>query len=63
MAAHTREDESKRAPAVESKQGRVGTWCSSIAPLLGFVGDQLSELSRRSQQRHAAEVSDTGLTS
>src|SRR5258708_15073978 len=32
-----------------------------LAPLFGFVGDQLSELSRRSRQRHAAEVSETGL--
>src|SRR5215831_12924796 len=32
-----------------------------VAPLLRFVGDQLSELSRRSRQRHAAEVSETGL--
>src|SRR5215510_12134992 len=32
-----------------------------LAPLLGFVGDQLSELSRRSRQRHAAEVSETGV--
>src|SRR5262245_12171966 len=32
-----------------------------LGPLLGFVGDQLSELSRRSRQRHAAEVSETGL--
>src|SRR5262245_39304740 len=32
-----------------------------LGPLFGFVGDQLSELSRRSRQRHAAEVSETGL--
>src|SRR6516164_9772905 len=32
-----------------------------LGPLFGFVGDQLSELSRRSWQRHAAEVSETGL--
>src|SRR5262245_37394276 len=32
-----------------------------VAPLLGFVSDQLSELSRRSRQHHAAEVSETGL--
>ena len=31
-----------------------------VAPLLGFVGDQLSKLSRRSRQRHA-EVSETDL--
>src|SRR5262249_52739666 len=31
-----------------------------LGPLFGFVGDQLSELSRRSRQRHAAEVSGTG---
>src|SRR5215472_19257539 len=32
-----------------------------LGPLFGFVGDQFSELSRRSWQRHAAEVSETGL--
>src|SRR5262249_12343676 len=32
-----------------------------LAPFLGFVGDQLAELGRRSRQRRAAEVSDTGL--
>src|SRR5262252_6260264 len=32
-----------------------------LGPLLGFVGDQLSELSRRLRQRHAAEISETGL--
>src|SRR5215831_18808524 len=32
-----------------------------LAPFLGFLGDQLSELSRRSRQRRAAEVSETGL--
>src|SRR5262245_8428928 len=32
-----------------------------LGPLFGFVGDQLSELSRRSRQRHAAEVSETGV--
>src|SRR5262245_31968330 len=32
-----------------------------LGPLFGFVGDQLSELSRRSRQRHAAEISETGL--
>src|SRR5262245_20316114 len=32
-----------------------------LAPLLDFFGDQLSELSRRSRQRQAAEVSETGL--
>src|SRR5262245_45261867 len=32
-----------------------------VGPLLGFVCDQLCELSRRSRQRHAAEVSETGL--
>src|SRR5262244_206033 len=32
-----------------------------LGPLFGFVGNQLSEVSRRSRQRHAAEVSDTGL--
>src|SRR5215813_12649970 len=31
-----------------------------LRPLFGFVGDQLCELSRRSRQRHAAEVSETG---
>src|SRR5215831_19847936 len=31
-----------------------------LGPLLGFVGDQLSKLSRRSRQRHA-EVSETDL--
>src|SRR5262249_1602401 len=32
-----------------------------LGPLFGFVGNQLSEVSRRSRQRHAAEVSETGL--
>src|SRR5262249_29189400 len=32
-----------------------------LNPLFGFVGNQLSEVSRRSRQRHAAEVSETGL--
>src|SRR6185437_1682525 len=32
-----------------------------LGPFLSFVGDQRSELSRRSRQRHAAEVSETGL--
>src|SRR5215471_16102750 len=32
-----------------------------LAPLLGFVCDHLGELSRRSRQRHAAEVSETDL--
>src|SRR5215831_12944177 len=32
-----------------------------LAPLLGFVCDHLGELSRRSRQRLAAEVSETGL--
>src|SRR5215510_7202640 len=32
-----------------------------LAPFLGFVGDQLAELSRRPRQRRAAEVSETGL--
>jgi hypothetical protein len=32
-----------------------------LGPFLGFVGDQLSELSRRSRHRHAAEVSETDL--
>ena len=32
-----------------------------FAPLLGFVCDHLGELSRRSRQRLAAEVSETGL--
>src|SRR5262249_58976680 len=32
-----------------------------LAPLLGFVGDELAELDRRSRQRRAAEVSETGL--
>ena len=31
------------------------------APFLGFVGDKLAELGRRSRQRRAAEVSKTGL--
>src|SRR5262245_39871458 len=32
-----------------------------LAPFLGFRGDQLAELSRRSRQRRAGEVSETGL--
>src|SRR5262249_42377434 len=32
-----------------------------LAPFLGFFGDQLAELGRRSRQRRAAEVSETGL--
>src|SRR6478752_5922439 len=32
-----------------------------IGPFLGFFGDQLAELDRRSRQRRAAEVSETGL--
>src|SRR3954452_12732192 len=32
-----------------------------LAPFLGFFGDQLAELNRRSRQRRAAEVSETGL--
>src|SRR5262245_37204146 len=32
-----------------------------LAPFLGFVGDQLAELGRRSRQRRAAEVGETGL--
>src|SRR5215472_9762803 len=32
-----------------------------LAPFLGFLGDQLAELDRRSRQRRAAEVSETGL--
>src|SRR5262249_15010593 len=32
-----------------------------LAPFLGFLRDQLAKLSRRSGQRHAAEVSETGL--
>src|SRR5262249_55197400 len=32
-----------------------------LGPLLGFVCDHLGELSRRSRQRLAAEVSGTGL--
>src|SRR5262245_15258045 len=32
-----------------------------LGPLFGFVGNQLAEVSRRSRQRHAAEVSETGL--
>src|SRR5215472_11389861 len=32
-----------------------------LAPFHGFRGDQLAELSRRSRQRRAAEVSETGL--
>src|SRR5262249_9966450 len=32
-----------------------------LAPVLGFFGDQLAELGRRSRQRRAAEVSETGL--
>src|SRR5262249_45174878 len=32
-----------------------------LAPLLGFLSDQLAELDRRSRQRRAAEVSETGL--
>jgi hypothetical protein len=31
------------------------------APFLGFLGDQVAELGRRSRQRRAAEVSETGL--
>src|SRR5262245_36701623 len=31
-----------------------------LAPLLGFIGDELAELGRRSRQRRAAEVSETG---
>src|SRR5262249_20909589 len=32
-----------------------------LAPFVGFFGDQLAELGRRSRQRRAAEVSETGL--
>src|SRR5262249_3546701 len=32
-----------------------------LAPFLGFFGDQPAELGRRSRQRRAAEVSETGL--
>src|SRR5262249_11276498 len=32
-----------------------------LAPFLGFLCDQLAELGRRSRQRRAAEVSETGL--
>ena len=32
-----------------------------LAPFLGFFGDQLAELDRRSWQQRAAEVSETGL--
>src|SRR5215472_2076572 len=32
-----------------------------LCPLLGFVSDELAELGRRSRQRRAAEVSETGL--
>src|SRR5262249_45390146 len=32
-----------------------------LAPFLGFLGDQLAELDRRSRQRRAAEVGETGL--
>src|SRR5262245_40331697 len=32
-----------------------------LAPLLRFIGDQLAELDRRSRQRRAAEISETGL--
>src|SRR5262249_58958061 len=32
-----------------------------LAPLVGFVGDELAKLDRRSRQRRAAEVSETGL--
>src|SRR5262249_1797997 len=32
-----------------------------IAPFLGFFGDQLAELGRRSRQRRSAEVSETRL--
>src|SRR5262249_39592223 len=32
-----------------------------LAPFLGFLRDQLAKLSRRSGQRNAAEVSETGL--
>src|SRR5262249_20686156 len=32
-----------------------------LAPSLGFFGDQLAELDRRSRQRRSAEVSETGL--
>src|SRR5262245_16338625 len=32
-----------------------------LGPLLGFFGDQLAELDRRSRQRRAAEISETGL--
>src|SRR5882724_9059343 len=32
-----------------------------LAPLLGFVDDKLAEVGRRSRQRRAAEVGETGL--
>src|SRR5262249_31717549 len=32
-----------------------------LGPLFGFLCDQLAELRRRSRQRHAAEVGETGL--
>ena len=32
-----------------------------LAPFLGFLGDQVAELDRRSRQRRSAEVSETGL--
>src|SRR5262249_17276828 len=32
-----------------------------LAAFVGFFGDQLAELGRRSRQRRAAEVSETGL--
>src|SRR5262245_4883782 len=32
-----------------------------LGPFLGFVGDKLAELGRRSRQRRAAEISETGL--
>src|ERR1041384_7470168 len=48
-----------RAPA-RSRGLDVG--CPNhFGPLLSFFGDQLSELGRRSPQRHAAEVGETGL--
>src|SRR5262249_45080364 len=59
-------------PSANLRYGRYGIFCQGsrgslrleldyLGPFLGFGGNQLSELSRRSRQRHAAEVSETGL--
>jgi hypothetical protein len=39
----------------------IASELNHLGPFFGFVGDQLAELSRRSRERHAAEVSETGV--